>query len=51
MINGTRAIQTCYPTHRLSNKVDTSKNELHCLPDGNWNGQLLQCVPSNCIFL
>lgn len=51
MINGTRAIQSCYSTHRLMNRVDTSSNELHCLSNGKWNGQLLKCVPSNSIFL
>ncbi|CAH1707810.1 unnamed protein product [Aphis gossypii] len=42
----TKAIQSCKPTHILSNGQEETATELLCQSNGTWSNQLYECTPS-----
>lgn len=49
-VPGTKLKSSCKLNHSLPNRQLKNSTELLCLPSGNWNGQLYNCVSSNLIF-
>lgn len=50
-VPGTRLKPKCKYLHSFPNGLKEPEIELHCLPNGRWDGQLYECVPSNTFII